>query len=138
MVAWLSQRQADAASGQQPPPTIGQVLGHEVAAKCLPEHGDQVRMAEDLIDEIRRRVGDPNLRTAPIHRVAWAVAEGRIPRPELYQLLDDIDRRRSTGRASGTLDGDLEPIKSPGAYFVRSAQGICQRFGVAWPERKAK
>lgn len=125
VVAWLSQRQAAAAAGQPEAVPIAEVMASRRPAKCLGVHDDQVKAVDRLIVEIRARVRDPKLRVKPVHRVAWAVAEGRIPRPELYAVLDEIDRRRS-GSSSPKID-------CPGAYFVQSAKRLCTRFGVDWP-----
>jgi hypothetical protein len=77
---------------------------------------------EDLAARIRQAVADPQLRSAPVLRVARAVVLGELDQDELRSILGLIDTKRR--------DGTLERAWW---YFVGAARAAFKRAGLEWP-----
>ena len=101
--------------------------------ELLPKLNDELPNLEARIERVDRRVewlkeqlDDPNCRTAPLLKVAWAIERGRVKTETVSRVLF----RALELRASNSLR------TTTGAYFVKSMQRHFQERGVAWSLEK--
>jgi len=97
--------------------------------ELLPNLNDQLPDLEARIERVDRRVewlkvqlDDPDCRTAPLLKVAWAIERGRIKTETVSRVLfRSLELRRTNSLRTTT-----------GAYFVKSMQRHFSEHGVAW------
>jgi hypothetical protein len=94
----------------------------------LPDERSQSMARERWIATIRAKVDDPLLKVAPCVKVAAAIVAGTLKPIVVQEILAELAEHRRRG----TLK------KSPGAYFVGSAQRAFQRAGIPWEKPKPK
>lgn len=95
---------------------VGSLVGQALAK--LPSPAEKARWVEDFIDLIVERVACPNLRRSPCFKIADAVAEGRVERGTVMQVLAKMDDIRQSPEGFTV---------APSAYFNGAIKKILSR-----------
>ncbi len=122
---------AGAAAGFRPsqpaaaPPRVDFRGAAARAEYALPGNPARSARIEQIVERIRTRVADPEIRETPMLRFATAIVDNLVPERELDSVLLSIDR----ARRDKTLMG------SPWWYFVGAGRKIFKRHGIEdrWP-----
>jgi hypothetical protein len=88
----------------------------------LPSPAEQSRHREQWIENITRRVRDPNLKACVKVKVASAIVTGELKASQIEEVFAELDQHRR----NGTLRGPA------GIYFLRASQALFSRHGLDW------